>query len=235
MEGPQKKTDAQIHDDVLRELRWDTRVVETDVGVEVDDGIVTLTGTVDSWPARLAAQTAAHRVAGVLDVANEIHVKLPSSSERTDTDIARVVRAALEWDLQVPHERIMTTVSSGVVTLEGTVDYWSEHDDAGRAVRNLPGVREVKNVITVEPRAVKVAPETIRQAIDSALERHTARRASHIQIAIAQGTVILSGTVSSWPEHDAVLGAVRGTRGVQDIDDQIAIGHAPISSEHRSM
>jgi osmotically-inducible protein OsmY len=234
MAQPQKKTDAQIQDDVLRELRWDTRVVETDVGVEVDDGIVTLTGTVDSWPARLAAQAAAHRVSGVLDVANDIHVKLPSSSERTDTDIARSVRAALESDLQVPHEHIMTTVSDGVVTLEGNVDYWSEHDDAERAVRNLPGVREVRNLITVEPRAARVAPEAIRQAINRAFERHTSHAANHVQIAIAEGTVILTGTVSSWPEHDAVLGAVRGTRGVQKIDDEITIGPDSVRSQHRS-
>jgi len=94
-------------------------------------------------------------------------------------------------------------------------------------------VREVRNRITVEPHAARVAPETIRQAIDSALERHS-HAADHIQIAIAEGTVILSGTVTSWPEHDAVLGAVRGTRGVQKVDDQITIGHAPLSSQHRS-
>jgi osmotically-inducible protein OsmY len=221
-----KKTDAQIQDDVLRELRWDTRVAETDVGVEVDDGIVTLTGTVDSWPARVAAQEAAHRVAGVLDVANDIHVVLPSSSERTDTDIARTVRAALEWDLQVPHERIMTTVTDGVVTLEGTVDYWSEHDDAARAIRNLPGVREVRNQLVVEPRAANLSPEAIRQAIENALERRSSHAGGDVQIAIAGHTVILTGTVPSWPEHDAVLGAVRGTRGVQDIDDQLTIAGA---------
>jgi osmotically-inducible protein OsmY len=128
----------------------------------------------------------------------------------------------------------MTTVSNGVVTLEGNVDYWSEHDDAARAVCKLAGVREVRNLVTVEPRAVKVAPETIRQVIDSALERHSTDATSDIQIAIAESTVILTGTVASWPEHDAVLGAVRGTRGIQHVDDQLTIGHAPLSSEHRS-
>jgi osmotically-inducible protein OsmY len=224
-----KKTDAQVRDDVQRELRWDTRVKETDVGVEVDEGIVTLTGTVDSWPARLAAQEAAHRVAGVLDVANDINVKLPTSSERTDTDIARTVRAALEWDLLVPHERIRTTVSNGVVTLEGDVDYWSQYEDAERAIQNLPGVREVRNLVSVEPRAGKIAPDTIRRAIDAALERHASHAGSHIEIAIAEGTVILSGTVPSRPEHDAVLGAVRGTRGVQKIEDGIGIGSPQIT------
>lgn len=219
-----KKTDAQIRDDVLRELRWDTRVKETDVGIEVDSGIVTLTGNVDSWPARLAAQEAAHRVAGVRDVANDVHVKLPTSSERTDTDIARDVRTALELDVLVPDDRITTTVTDGTVMLEGSVDYWTQHDDAARAVRNLPGVREIRNQLTVEPRSAKLAPETIRSAIDSALERHVAHAKSHVEIAIDGGKVILSGSVPSWPEHDAVLGAVRGTRGVQKVDDNLSIG-----------
>jgi osmotically-inducible protein OsmY len=197
--------------------------VETDVGVEVDEGIVTLTGTVDSWPARTAAQEAAHRVLGVLDVANDIHVKLPSSSERTDTDVARSVRAALEKELQVPHERILTTVSYGVVTLEGNVDYWSEHDDAGRVARDVPGVREVRNLVTVEPRAARVVPETIRHVIERALERHSSHAAEHIQIAIAGSMVILTGSVSSGPEHDAVISAVRKTRGVEKVDDRIAV------------
>jgi osmotically-inducible protein OsmY len=219
-----KKTDAQFQAEVLQELRWDTRVKETDVGVEVDRGIVTLTGTVDSWAARLAAQEAAHRVAGVLDVANDLNVKLPSATWRTDADVARAVRAALEWDVLVPDERLRSTVSRGVVTLEGSVDYWKEHDDAGRAVRNLEGVREVRNLITVEPRATELKPEAVRQAIEAALARHLSRAASHVNIVIRDGTIVLTGEVPSWPEHAAVLGAVRGTPGVSTIDDQLHIG-----------
>src|SRR5690242_12290973 len=101
-----KKSDSKVHEDVLEELRWNTRVQETDVGVEVDRGIVTLTGTVDSWAARSAAQEAAHRVSGVLDVVNDIHVKVAGSSARTDTKLARAIREALAWSVLVPHERI---------------------------------------------------------------------------------------------------------------------------------
>jgi osmotically-inducible protein OsmY len=216
-----KKSDEQIQKAVHEELHWDTRVKETDVGVEVDRGIATLTGTVDSWAARVAAQQAAHRVTGVLDVANDIHVKLPGSSERTDTDIARAVRESLEWDVLVPHERIKTTVSNGVIKLEGTVDYWSEHEDAGRAIRNLAGVREVQNFITVEPPSV--ATQTVKMAIDEALVRHAAHAAKHIQISVADGKVTLSGAVPSWAERNTVEGAVRGTPGVRRVDNRLHI------------
>ncbi|MGH7297154.1 MAG: BON domain-containing protein, partial [Polyangiaceae bacterium] len=121
-------TDARFKQSVLEELKWDTRVNETDVGVEVHSGVVTLTGTVDSWAARLGAQEAAHRVAGVHDVANDIRVRLPGSSERDDSDIAAAVRYALERDILVPDDRISSTVSGGAVTLEGTVDTWSQYD-----------------------------------------------------------------------------------------------------------
>jgi osmotically-inducible protein OsmY len=218
-----KKSDSQIQRDVLEELKWDTRVKETDVGVEVHDAIVTLTGTVESWTARLAAQAAAHRVSGVLDVANDVMVKLPGSYERNDTDIAEAVRAALEWDVLVPQERIQTTVASGVVTLEGKVDLWSQYDDAARCVRNLAGVREVKNLITVEPAVPSLSAQTVRRTIEDALERHAEHAAKHVRIAVMDGKVTLSGDVPSWAERNAVEEAVRATPGVRNVDNQVRI------------
>jgi osmotically-inducible protein OsmY len=218
-----KKSDSQIQHEVLEELKWDTRVKETEVGIEVNGGVVTLTGTVESWTAHLAAQEAAHRVSAVLDVANDINVKLPGSHERNDTDIAKAVRSALEWDVLVPHERIRTTVSNGVVTLEGKVNYWSQHDDAARCIRNLTGVRLVKNLITVEPAMPRVAPQVVRSAIEHALERHAEHAARRVQIAVADGKVILSGEVPSWAELNTVEGAVRGTPGVTKVDNQLRI------------
>jgi osmotically-inducible protein OsmY len=217
-----RNNDARIQRQVLDELRWDTRVKETDVGVEVHSAVVTLTGTVDSWTARLAAQDAAHRVADVLDVANELDVTLPGSLRRTDTDIAQAVRTALDWDVLVPQERIQTTVSDGVVMLEGSVDYWSQYDDAERCVRNLAGVREVKNLITVEPLA-EVKPSTVRSAIESALERHAEHAAKGVHITVANDTVILSGEVPSAAERRAIEGAARSTPGVRRIDSQLRV------------
>lgn len=216
------KRDAEIQQDVLRELRWDTRVEETEVGVEVDSGVVTLTGTVSSWAKRLAAQDAAHRVIGVLDVANDIQVKWPGTAGRTDTELAHAVRGALEWDVFVPHQRIRTTVSEGEVTLEGEVDQLRQREDAAGAVRNLEGVRRVTNRITVKPSHQPAATE-VRKAIEEALERQVAREARRIHVDIRDGRVTVSGTVRSWAEREAVLGAARGTPGVASVANKLTI------------
>jgi osmotically-inducible protein OsmY len=215
------KTDAEIQQQVIQELKWDTRVEETEIGVEVDRGVVTLTGTVSSWAKRLAAQEAAHLVAGVLDVANDIEVKLPGSPGRTDTEIAHAVRHALEWNVFVPETRIRSTVSEGRVTLEGDVDYFSQLEDAEKAVRNLAGVRDVFNRIQVE--RPRVLPANIRASIQDALERHAEREASRIQLEERDGQVTLSGTVQSPAEKRAVIGAARGTPGVWDVVDRLRI------------
>jgi osmotically-inducible protein OsmY len=215
--------DVQIRRDVEDELTWDTRVKVTDVGVGVNAGVVTLTGTVNSWAARIAVQEAAHRVSGVLEVANAIRVVLPGSHLRTDADIARAARRALEWDVFVPDERVRTTMTNGAVTLEGKVDCWSQYDDAARCVRNLAGVVEVRNLISVEPPSSAVATITVRSAIERALERHAEHAAKHVHIAITDGTVTLSGAVPSWAERNAIEGAVRGNPGVRAIESQIRI------------
>jgi osmotically-inducible protein OsmY len=213
------KTDKQVKQDVLRELKWDPRVDETDVGVEVDSGIVTLTGSVGSYAKRMAAQEAAHRVGGVLDVANDIQVHVPGSYARTDTEIAQAVRQALEADVVVPDTLIRSTVSNGWVTLEGEVGAWHERDDAERAIRNLPAVRGVVNRIDVNLPYVKT--ETIQGEIEQALERRAERHARHIQITVKDGTVELRGPIQSWAEREAVLGAARYTPGVKDVEDHL--------------
>ena len=214
-----KKTDTQIHHDVLEELKWDSRVGETEVGVEVDDSAVTLTGTVTSWAKRMAAEEAARRVIGVLDVANDIKVKLPGGLTRTDTEIAQAVRHALEWDVFVPEEKISSTVSEGRVTLDGTVERWSQRDDAERAVRNLTGVKGVVNTITVK--ATKPVTGDVRKAIEQALERRAEREAKRIHVDVRDGIATLTGSVHSWAERKSVVAAARFTPGVRDIEDHL--------------
>jgi osmotically-inducible protein OsmY len=215
------KSDSQIQQDVLRELKWDTRVEETDVGVEVDRGVVTLTGSVTSYGKRVAAQQAAHRVVGVLDVVNDIQIVVPGSGQRTDTEIAHAVRAALEWDADVPDERIQTTVSSGWVTLDGSVDFWSQRQDAERAVTRLISVRGVTNRIIVKPPSVDIQP--IREAIEEALERRAEREARELRIEVHGGKVILSGRVHSWRERRAVVGAAAHAPGMREIEDRLLV------------
>jgi osmotically-inducible protein OsmY len=216
-----RQTDAQIQQDVLRELKWDTRVDETDVGVSVDKGVVTLSGTVTSWGKRYAAAEAAHRVRGVLDIANDITVKVPGTPGRTDTEIAHAVRDALAWDVFVPDTRIRSTVSDGVVTLEGDVDTWTQREDAEKAIRNLSGVRIVMNQIEVK--VPTVDPVKMRKAIEDALERRAEREAKGLRFEIHDGRVKVFGTVQSWAEKQAVLGAAKGTPGVREVDDLLRI------------
>jgi len=214
-----KKTDTQIHRDVLDELRWDSRVDETEVGVEVDAGVVTLTGTVTSWAKREAAREAARRVIGVLDVANDIKVKVPGALSRNDTEIAHAVRRALEWDVYVPADQISSTVSHGSVTLEGTLERWSQRQDAERAIRNLTGVKAVINKIAVK--SAEPVAEDIRKAIEQALERRAEREARRIQVAVRDGVATLTGSVHSWAEHKSVLAAARFTPGVREVEDHL--------------
>ena len=217
-----RKTDPELQTAVLRELKWDTRIEETDVGVSVDSGVVTLSGTVKSWAERVAAEEATHRVQGVLDVANDLVVKIPGSPGRTDTQIAHAVRHALEWDVFVPETRIHTTVSNGWVTLEGDVDLWNQREDAERAIRNLTGVQGVVNKIEIRPQAYAA---DIQRSIESALERRAQREAARVQVEIKDGRASLSGSVHSWAEKQAVLGAARGTPGVRSVADHIRIVH----------
>jgi osmotically-inducible protein OsmY len=214
-----KKTDAQIHRDVLDELRWDSRVDETEVGVEVDAGVVTLTGTVTSWAKREAAQEATRRVIGVLDVANDIRVKVPGGLGRTDTEIAQAVRRALEWDVYVPADALSSTVSNGTVTLEGTVERWSQREDAERAIRNLTGVTAVINKIAVK--APQPVAEDVRKAIEQALERRAEREARRIQVDVRDGIVTLTGAVHTWAERESVLAAARFTPGIRGVEDRL--------------
>jgi osmotically-inducible protein OsmY len=217
----QTKSDAQIQQEVLRELKWDTRVEEAEIGVTVDRGVVTLTGSVGSYAKKLAAQEAAHRVFGVLDVANDIEVKIPGAEARSDTDIARAVRRALEWDVWVPEERITSTVADGWVTLEGEVNVLREREDAERAIRRLAGVRGVTNKIVVRP--AKVEAEDLREAIEEALERRAEREARRIKVEVEDGAVTLSGRVRSWAEKRAILGIVSHAPGVRSVNENLFV------------
>ncbi|GHO88588.1 BON domain-containing protein [Dictyobacter formicarum] len=135
------RTDEDIQEDVLAELRWDSRVRPNDIGVIVKSGVVTLTGWVESYSQKIAAESAAHRVRGVLAVANDIEVRLPAFAERTDADLAAAVLNALKWEADIPAGKINVTVDQGWVTLDGEVDNILQKIDAERAVSHIAGVR----------------------------------------------------------------------------------------------
>lgn len=220
----QRKSNNQIMHEVLRELRWDSRIGEPDVeelNVTVQEGVVTLTGTATSYAKKVAAQEAAHRVAEVRDVANDIEVKPTREQIRTDTEIAEAVRGALQWDAFVPDESIASNVSDGRVTLEGRVYSLREREDAERVVRRLLGVRGVSNKIVVIPASVD--PDELRTSIEEALERRADREAERIRVEVSDGTVNLRGRVHSWQERRAVVGSISHAPGVSTVHDHLRI------------
>jgi osmotically-inducible protein OsmY len=215
------KSDSQIKADVLNELKWDPTIDETEVGVQVKNGIVTLTGNISAYPKKLAATEAAHRVFGVLDVVDDLKVRIPTIWERTDQDLAGAIRNALKWDVLVPDQLITSTVSNGIVTLQGGVDTWMQRFDAERAVRGLTGVKGVVNQITVAAKPVN--SEQIKREIEEALERQTEREAKRIGVSVRDGVVTLSGTLRSWGERNAIERAASVAPGVRRVDDRTTV------------
>jgi osmotically-inducible protein OsmY len=209
-------TDEEIQKDVLAELKWDAQVQPNEIGVSVKDGVVTLTGWVNSYLKRWAAEDAAHRVGGVKAVANDIEVKL--FSERTDADIAEAAIRALQWDASVPAEKIQVTVSKGWVTLKGEVNWNFEKQDAERVVRRLTGVKGVSNLITVKP---STTPLELKKRIEDALVRNAKVDANKITVEVQGSKAILKGAVRAWVEKEEAERVAWLAPGVTSVENRI--------------
>jgi osmotically-inducible protein OsmY len=212
--------DAQIQTDVLAELKWEPRVQPNEIGVTVKDGVVTLTGWVDSYTKKSAAEDATHRVRGVKAVANNIEIRLPSSAERTDADIAAAAVRALEWDAGVSVDKLDVTVSKGWVTLKGDVEWQYQKQDAERAVRRLAGVKGVSNLVLVR---LRVTPSELKRQIEQALVRTAELDAKRITVDVDGSKVILKGTVRSWAEKKEAERQAWLAPGVTSVDNRIMI------------
>ncbi len=216
------KTDAQLQNDVMAELKWDASINAAKIGVEVSNGIVTLSGHVDNFGDKWSAEKAAQKVSGVKALAVEIDVVLPGASNRNDTDIARTAKNVLEWTTDWPKNLVKVMVEDGWVTLTGELNYEFQKRVAMDAVRHLMGVKGVSNQIVIKQ---TLTPSSVKSDIEAALKRRALTDAQEIMVSVDGGKVTLTGVVHSWSERDMVSDSVWNTTGVTSVNDNISVAY----------
>jgi osmotically-inducible protein OsmY len=214
------KSDTEIKNDVLSELRYEPRVKVADIGVLVKDGTVTLNGFATSYGEKWDAVKAVKRIGGVKAIADDIEVKFPESLRRNDGDIATAAANQIEWSTTIPQGSVQVTVSEGRITLEGQVEWWYQKDAAEDGVRYLAGVNRVFNLITIKP---KVTPAKIEAAIEAAFERSAVLDAKKIEIETSGNKVTLTGKVRNYTERDEAERVAWAAPGVYSVDNQLAV------------
>jgi osmotically-inducible protein OsmY len=214
------RLDSEIERDVKDELQWDPDLDATDIAITVKGGVVSLTGYVRSYIDKYEAEAAAKRVAGVVGVANDLEVRVPSMDARPDPDIARDAVTAIKAQLPLSWENIKVVVKSGWVTLEGSVEWQYQKNTAETAVRRIKGVRGVINSITLRPR---VKPEDIKKKIEDAFRRNAEVDANRIQVEGNGSEITLKGTVRSWIEREEAERVAWSAPGVTRVQDRIVV------------
>jgi osmotically-inducible protein OsmY len=213
-------TDRELQQNVQNALDWEPSIESSEIGVSVDNGIVTLRGDVHAYAEKSAAERVTLRVYGVKAVANDINVRLVSRYERTDTEIAEAAVSAFKWNTMVPPDKVHLTVRNGWITLTGTVDWQYQRNAAERAVRDLTGVKGVTNNITLAPH---VQPADVQAKIEAAFKRSAELDARRVNVVATDGKVILSGSVRSWAERQEAERAAWAAPGVRQVEDRISV------------
>lgn len=214
------KTDLDIQQDIMDELKWQPFLKSANIGVAVKNGIVTLSGNVDNYFQKTEAEKAAKKVMGVKAIAEDIQIGVAPSYKKTDAEIAESVMNALKWHAAVPDEKITVKVEDGIVTLDGDVEWEYQRTSAKKAVNNLLGVRNVINLITVKPR---ITSFDIRVKINQALHRTATVDAERIAVEVDGNKVILHGKVRSFAEKDDVEDAAWCAPGVSRVESHIEV------------
>ncbi len=214
------KTDSQLQQDVMAELKWEPAVQAAHIGVEVKNGVVTLAGEVSSYAEKLHAERAAQRVNGVKALAVEMKVKLAALGQRSDADIAESAKNVLSWVGALPADAVKVMVEGGWLTLSGAVEWQYQRQDAADSVRYLLGVTGVSNEIAIKP---SVSATVVKSDIEAALKRRAAADSKAIAVDVKGGDVTLTGTVHSWAERDLATRSAWGSSGVRKVVDKMTM------------
>ena len=214
------KTDLEIQQDVLIELRQDPHIQASHIGVEVSNGIVTISGHVASYYEKWKAEKATKRVKGVNALAQEINVILPGSSSRSDSEIAYQIQSLINWSNIDPDNNIKAKVEEGFVTLSGTVESYSQKELTQHLITNLIGITGICNLIDIEP---KLSVPLVKKDIANSFKRQAIDEANNLDIAINNNIVTLSGKVHSWSERNSAINAAWAIPSVKNVVDQIQI------------
>jgi len=214
------KTDVEIRNDVLDELAWQPNIDETEIGVIVENGVVTLTGTIDSYAKKIAAEKAVKSVKGVRAVAEDIEVKYGIEYKKSDMEIARAAADAIKWNYSVPEENVSIKVDNGWVYLTGEVQWAYQKDSAKSSVENLLGVKGVSNAIILKQ---AVEPYQVKERIRKALERSAEIEAKNIDVIVEGHKVKLRGKVHSITEKDEVRKAAYFAPGVYEVENELEV------------
>jgi len=214
--------DMMLKQNIEDELDWEPSIDGSDIGVGVENGVVTLMGHVNAYAEKAKAESVVKRLKGVRAIAQEIEVRYPSSSKNTDDQIAQRVLSILDWDVNVPSGSIQATVQNGHVTLSGNVDWRYQQDQAHRSVVGLSGVTGVNNTIAIKP-AVSVS--NVKERIESALVRNAETDSKNIKVAVSNNTVTLTGKVDSWHDREIAENAAWAAPGVTKVKDQLSIDY----------
>lgn len=214
------KTDSDLKNDVLTELSWDPVVPETKVGVAVSEGVVTLTGHLDTYAEKVATRRAVERVSGVRAIAMEMDVLPQGIHKRSDTEIALAAEHALGWNSSVPKDRVKVTVEKGWVTLSGELDWNFQRRAVERMIRPLKGVVGLTDNITLKTLPM---PANLSSRIQDALVRQATREAKRIDISMDGSVVTLRGHVHSWAEKNAAEGVTWSAPGVSRVVNELTV------------